>query len=253
MLIDTHAHYDFDEYTDLDEVLAKCKSAGVGIIISNGTNQKSNEKTLSLAKKYSIIKPALGLYPSDALQITDKEIEKSLEFIRKNKDKIIAIGEVGIDFFHIKDAKERARECEIFTRVIKLANSINKPLIVHSRKAEGEVLELLQDAKVPVVLHFYCGNATQIEEAVKRGYYFSIPTAVVVSKTLKKLVKRVPLDKLFTETDAPYLCPVEGKNDSSYIKLSLNKIAEVKGISAKELEKQIEANFKHVFGLYKGF
>lgn len=248
MLIDTHAHMDFEDYDhDRKEVLLKCKKAEVGIIISNGTNQKSNEKTLRLAEEYFLIKPALGLYPSEALELTDKEIDHHLDFIRKNKDKIIAIGEVGIDFFHIKEAKEQARECKIFSKVISLANSINKPLIVHSRKAEGKVLDLLQEAKIPVILHFYCGNATQIEEAVKRGYYFSIPTAVVVSKTLKKLAKRVPLDKLFTETDAPYLCPEEGRNDSSYIKLSLAKIAEVKGVSAKELEKQIESNFKKVF------
>lgn len=249
MLVDTHAHLDFEDYDkDLDKVLAKCKSVGIEVIVSNGTNQKSNEKTLLLSKKYSMIKPALGLYPSEALELTDKEIEKNLDFIRKNKDKIIAIGEVGIDFFHIKEAKEQARECEIFRKVIKLANELAKPLIVHSRKAEGEVLDLLKEAKVPVILHFYCGNSTQVEEGIRRGYYFSIPTAVVVSKTLKKLAKRVPLDKLFTETDAPYLCPEQGKrNDSTYIKLSLDKIAEVKGVSSKQLEAQIWNNFEKVF------
>jgi len=250
MLIDVHCHLDFKDFdADLDKVIEKCKSSGIDAIICNGVNQKSNEKVLKIAETYKIVHAALGLYPSDALQLTDEEIDKVLAFIRANKSKIIAIGEVGIDFFHVKDEKERARECEIFVKVVKLANSINKPLIVHSRNAAGRLLELLRLAKVPVDLHFYCGNAEQTKTAVSRGYYFSIPTAILRSKTMKKLAKRVPIDRILTETDAPYLHPEGCRNDPSYVRQVVDKIAEVKGLSAKEVEEQVWKNFETLFAL----
>lgn len=240
MLVDIHCHLDFPDFDiDRDLVIKKCKDFGA--IVCNGTYQESNEKVLSISK--GIVKAALGLYPSEAIKLSSKGLKDSLDFIRKNKDKIVAIGEVGIDFFHIKDAKNQKLECDIFADVIKLANEIKKPLIVHSRKAEGRVLELLEKAKVPVDLHFYCGNAEQVKIGVERGYYFSIPTSVMLSKTLKKLAKRVPIDRILTETDAPYLNP-NGRNDPSFIRESIKKIAELKNVSVREMEEQVWKNYQ---------
>tara|TARA_Y100000310_G_C20576456_1_gene760661 strand:+ start:425 stop:1165 length:741 start_codon:yes stop_codon:yes gene_type:complete len=245
MLVDAHCHLTFKDFDkDLDQVIKRFKSLGGGAIICNGSDPESNKATLELAKKYKIVKAALGLYPSDALKTN---VKKALNFIQENKSKIIAIGEVGIDFFHIKDAKEQARECEIFKQVIKLANSINKPLIVHSRAAKSKVLELLEAAKVPVVLHFYCGKAEDTKIAIERGYYFSIPTLIVKSKTFKKLAKRVPLDRILTETDAGALRWEGGRNEPANVRFSIKKLAEVKGVSAKEVEAQIWKNYKRIF------
>lgn len=249
MLVDAHCHLDFKDFDkDRNKIIDKCKQVGVGAIICNGVDQKSNKKILKLSEKYDLINSALGLYPSYALNLTDNQIDKHLNFIKEQKSKIIAIGEVGIDFFHIKDEKKRILECKIFKQVIKLANNTNLPLIVHSRKAEGKVLELLTLAKTPVVLHFYCGNAEQIKKAVSRGYYFSIPTTIVKSKTVRTLAKRVPLNQILTETDAPYLCPEQGKrNDPTYIRQSIEKLAEIKNLPAREIEKQIWANYCELF------
>jgi len=246
MLVDTHCHLD-DEAFDCDraEVVKLFKSRGGAAIISNGTNLESNKKVLKIAEKYKIVKAALGLYPTDALQL--KSIDKTLNFIRENRSKIIAIGEVGIDYFHVKDSKERAREGEIFKEVIKLANEIDLPLIVHSRSAESTVLEVLKLAKVPVVLHFFCGSADDVKIAIDRGYYFSIPTSITQSKTMRKLARRVPLDQILTETDAPYLCPRKGRNEPSYIRAVIDRIASLKGVSVKEVEGQVWKNFNTLF------
>ena len=245
MLVDSHCHLD-DKAFDKDraKVVKLFESIGGGAIISNGTNLKSNKKVLKIAKKYKIVKAALGLYPTDALKLAS--IEPVLNFIRENKSKIIAIGEVGIDFYHIKDEKEQARECEIFVEVIKLANELGLPLIVHSRKAESKVLELLKEARVPVVLHYYCGSASDVKIAIERGYYFTIPTSIIRSKTIRKLARRVPLDRLLTETDAPYLGPT-GRNDSRTVKLVIDKIASLKDVSAKEVEDQVWKNYTTLF------
>jgi len=264
MLVDIHCHLDFPDFDgDLDKVIKKCKSSCVDAILTNGTSQKSNEKVLKIAAKYDIVHAALGLYPSEALKLTDAQITEALNYIAEQssadsstknileqKSKIIAIGEVGIDFYHIKDAKEQARECEIFERVVKLANKVKLPLIVHSRNAEAKILELLKPATVPVDLHFYCGNAELVRTAVNRGYYFSIPTSILRSKTMRKLARRVPLTQLLTETDSPYLCPAQGKrNDPSYVRQVVDKIAEIKGLSVAEVEKQVRMNCKKVFGV----
>ena len=265
MLVDIHCHLDSKEFNaDLDKVIKKCKRAGVDaasrlgnprtspvrVIISNGTSQKSNEKVLKIAAKYDIVHAALGLFPTEALKLTDMQVDKALNFIAKQKSKIVAIGEVGIDFYWVKDAKEQAKECEIFERVVKLANTVKLPLIVHTRGAEDKVLELLKAAKVPVDLHFFCGNAELTEIGVRRGYYFSIPTSITRSKTMRKLARRVPLKQLLTETDSPELCPVRGeRNDPSYIRQVVDKIAEVKGLSVAKVERQVRVNCKRVFGV----
>lgn len=251
MLVDDHCHLDFEQFDkDRDEVISKCKQQGVDAIICNGVGPESNRKVLEIASKYDIVHAALGLYPSEALKMTDAEIGEVLNGIKGNKSKLVAIGEVGIDFFHIKDADKRRRECQIFERVVKLANELGLPCVVHSRKAEGKILELLEPAKVPVVMHFYEANAEQTKIAMRRGYFFSIPTAITSRKSMQKLAKRVPLNRILTETDAPYLCPERGeRNDPTYIKRSIAKIAEIKGVSASKVEAQVRKNFKKVYGI----
>jgi len=252
MLVDVHCHLDFPEFDkDRDAVVEKCKSAGVSAIVCNGVNLESDKKVLKIAKKYDIVCAALGLYPYDALNLTDVELDKTLNFIKEQKSLIVAVGEVGIDFFCIKGEEEHRRECDIFKRIVKLANSISKPMIVHSRKAEGRILELLKPARVPVIMHFYEGNAEQTKTAVERGYYFSIPTSVIRSKTLKKLARRVPIDRILTETDSGALRWDGKRNEPSNVRFSIAKIAELKKVSAAEMEKQVWENYAKVFRYFK--
>ena len=245
MIVDVHAHMDYDQFAkDLDEVIKDSEKNGVKLIISNGTNLKSNKKVLELSKKYEIIKPAFGLYPTEAEEMSEKEISETLSFIENNKP--VAIGEVGLDLYHGKNLEKQK---EVLKKLIDLSKKLDIPIIVHSRKAEKETVEFLKENEAKkVILHCFCGNKELTEEAESLGYLFSIPVAIMKNKTFRKLAKRIQLKSILTETDAPFLSPYEGKrNEPSYIKESIKKIAEIKGITAEELEKIIFMNYQNLF------
>ncbi len=246
MLVDVHAHMDFDEFEkDLSKVIERAKKNNFVAIISNGINLESNKKVLELSKKYPIIKPAFGFYPVAAEKSSKGKIDETLKFIEESNP--IAIGEVGLD---LRSGKKLEKQKEVLKKLIQIANKKDIPIIVHSWKAEKEAIELLEENNAKkVLLHCFFGNKELTERAVNNGWMFSVPTSVVKTKTLKKLVKRVPLNRILTETDAPLLSPYEDNkiNEPSFIKESIKKIAEVKGITEEELEKAIYENYQKFF------
>lgn len=252
LLVDVHAHLDLKEFdSDLDDVIKRAEKAEVKAIISNGINYKSNRKTMELSKKYKIVKPALGLYPDDAIKLTQEQIKNEINFIKKNKDKIIAIGEVGLDYKYCKKKQEQEFQKEIFLKIINLSKKINKPLIIHSRKAESDVVDILKnsDAK-KVILHCFSGKLKLIKKAAELGFYFSVPTNVVRSNQFQKLVEIADINKLLTETDSPYLSPYKNKrNEPSFIIEAIKKIAEIKNISINETANNIFMNYQKIFSI----
>jgi len=247
LLVDVHAHLDLKEFDpDLDEVINRAEKAGVKAIISNGINHESNLKVIQLSKKYKIVKPALGLYPDDAIRLTEKQILDELKFIEKNKDKIIAIGEVGLDYKYCKKKQEQEFQKEIFLKIISLSKKINKPLIIHSRKAESDVIEILEKEKAKkAILHCFSGKLKLIKKAAELGYYFSVHTNVVRSSQFQKLVEIVDINQLLTETDSPYLSPYRNRrNEPSFITEAIKKIAEIKNISITETANNIFMNYQ---------
>ncbi|MBU4284311.1 MAG: TatD family hydrolase [Nanoarchaeota archaeon] len=250
LLIDVHAHLDLKEFdSDLDEVIKRAETAGVKAIISNGINHKSNRKTLELSKKYKIVKPALGLYPDDAITLTQEQLQNELNFIKKNKDKIIAIGEVGLDYKYCKKKQEQELQKEIFLKIINISKKINKPLIIHSRKAEPDVIDILEnsDAK-KVILHCFSGKLKLIKKAAKLGFYFSVPTNITYSQHFQKLAEIVDINKLLTETDSPYLSPYKNRrNEPSFIIEAIKKIAEIKNTDINETANNIFMNYQKIF------
>lgn len=250
LLVDVHAHLDLKEFdSDLDDVIKRAEQAGVKAIISNGINYKSNRKTIELSKKYKIVRPALGLYPDDAIKLTKKQIQDELNFIKKNKDKIIAIGEVGLDYKYCKKKQEQEFQKEIFLKIINLSKKINKPLIIHSRKAESDVIEILEKEKAKkVILHCFSGKLKLIKKAADLGYYFSIPTNITHSQHFQKLAEVVDINKILTETDSPYLSPYKNRrNEPSFIIEAIKKIAEIKNITINETANNIFMNYQKNF------
>jgi TatD DNase family protein len=209
------------------------------------------------------VQPALGLYPEDAL---DRELEKEnfklgekkglkeiIAQIERNKESVIAIGEVGLDLFNGKNLNEQK---EHLGELITLSIKLNKPIILHSRKAENQLLQFLKEFHIKsdkVILHCFSGNSNLIKQAIQEGYNFSVPTNLVRSDSFKNLVSLVPLNKLFTETDGPYLSPYKNedksfsRNEPAFIVESIKEIARIKNLQEKEVEKQIEENFDRVF------
>jgi len=244
MLVDVHAH--LDQYNKLDSIIQRANKNNVVKIITNGTDSKSNRKNLDISKKYENVELAMGLFPIEALKLSEKEIEKEINFIKKNKNNILAIGEVGLDYYHNKDYKKQRI---IFEKFIKLSEKLKLPIIVHSRKAEKEVIDMLLSSKTrKVVLHCFSGNKKLINSAIDNNFLFSIPTIIKRSTHFQNLVKITPLKQLLTETDSPLISPFIGKvNEPSFVSESIKKISEIKQISKKETEKIIFMNFQNTF------
>lgn len=260
MLVDIHAHLDHDRFKkDLDKVIERARKKDVKYIITSGVNKSTNRKALELSKKYQdIVKASLGIYPLDALEIEMKEgdfprvieklnVDEEIEFIRKNKNKIIAIGEAGLDYNYTKDKNKEQKE--VFQKVISLAEKIKKPLIVHSRKAEIDVIEMLRSSTLKkVIMHCFTAKLKLAKKAEDLGYYFSIPPIIVRLRHFQELVDRLSLDKILTETDCPYLSPIAGeRNEPSFIVETIKKIAEIKKLTEKEIKNIIFMNFQKVF------
>jgi TatD DNase family protein len=266
MLFDSHCHLDHHLYAkDIKQVLERAKKARIKVIITNGIDYETNLETLKLAELYPIIKPALGFYPEDALdregyfvskeKIKIKTLKDSIKLIEENKDKIVAIGEVGLDLHHGKDIEQQTKD---FERIIELAIKLRKPIIVHTRKAEKETLALIEKSKIrpnQVILHCFSGNRDLIQKAINSRYTFSIPTNLVRSEEFQHLIEVCPLNQILTETDGPYLSPYKNedksfnRNEPAHIQESIKKIAKIKKISESEVEKQIESNFKRIFNI----
>ncbi|MEK6950902.1 MAG: TatD family hydrolase [Nanoarchaeota archaeon] len=268
-LFDVHCHLNHADFAaDLPEVLNRAEQAGVKAILCSGVNPPSNRQVLELARKYPLIKASLGIYPIDALGLAEAEIglprqtvpidlEEEFAFIEKNKDKVAAIGEVGMDFYWAKKEETYEQQAENFRRIIRFTLKLRKPIIIHSRKAEEECLDILEqeinnkrnkDNEIPVILHCFSGRKSLITRAAALGYYFSIPPNILRSGSFQELVKKVDISQLLTETDAPYLSPYPGKrNEPAFVLESVKKIAEIKKVSVEEVAGRIWGNYQRVF------
>jgi TatD DNase family protein len=244
VFIDTHCHIDFMQ--DIPEIIKRANDKKVGIIVNNGINIESNRKTLELAKRYGV-KAALGIYPIDALKLSEKEINEEINFIKKNNEKVIAIGEVGID---LKWSNDLEKQQINFQKFIDLAKELDKPLIVHARNAEKETIDILEKNKCKkVIMHCFGGDMKLVERIIKNKWLMSIPANVVFSEHFQKIVETAPIENLLCETDSPYLHPIKGQKDNepSNVIESYKKIAEIKKITLKEAQEKIYKNFEETF------
>lgn len=247
MLVDIHCHLDSKEFeSDLDLVIQRAKDQGLKVIINNGLNMETNKKTLELSKKYKIIKAALGLYPIDAQSLELNKIEETLNHITKNKNEIAAIGEVGLDFSYKPDIK---KQIQIFNKIIFLCEKIKKPIIVHSRGAEKEVLEILSNSNIKYkILHSFSGSKEFIREAEKNNFYFSIPPSIVRSSNFQTLVDMVSILRIITESDSPYLgVKRQERNEPANISYTIKKISEIKRLNIDEVKNIIFSNYQKIF------
>lgn len=236
MLIDAHIHLDWSKETFT--ALEKARKAGVKEFLAMGMDSMNNYRAILFAKQAKDVKPCSGLYFETVYRYTDKQIDEEIKNIRKDKNKIFAIGEVGLDkHWHKKDGL--AKQKKLFTKMAGLAQELKKPLIVHSRDAEKEVLDALKGYKGKVLLHCFTGPKNLAAEGVAQGYYFSINPVVLRYPKVKAIVKIVPLNLLLTESDFPY----SGYGPKVIDKI-IAKIAEIKGLNKAEVENAIWNNYK---------
>ena len=239
--IDIHCHLDLCK--DLPQVMNRTRTAEVKFILTHGTNPASNRQSLVISTDYPEVKAALGLYPIDALALDDATINAEIAFIRRHVSDITAIGEVGMDFK--EDATQHERQKEIFRKFIQLSQEIKKPLIVHSRHAEQECIELLEAERAKnVVMHCFCGKWKLVERILDNGWFLTIPSNVTFSQQFQHIAKAIPITQLFCETDAPFLHPEKQRdNDPSNVVVSYRTLATLKGVPEEEIQTLMAENW----------
>ena len=247
MLVDTHCHILSEYYKDIDKVVMQAKEAGVGMIIVNGIDRKSNEEILRLVSKYDIVYGALGIQPENAENVVEEDFKFIEEHI--NDDKILAIGEIGLDYHYDID---REIQKEVFERQLDLARKYNKPVIVHSRESIQETYNILKMSDVKGIMHCYSGSVEMAREFCKIGFYLGIGGIATFKNAvnLLKVIKDISIEYIVLETDSPYLSPepYRGKvNEPANVSVILQKICDVKGLEYKEVGDVTTRNVLRLF------
>lgn len=252
-MIDIHCHIDFEQFNNDREEIIKRSKEKLSAIINSGTSIEGNERALNLSKQNpNFIYPTFGFHPVSSGQISDKDLNMSIGQMKKHMEEILAIGEVGMDYFYVKDKSERAKQAETFKKFIELANEYKKPLLIHARDCERKAFNIVKEYDdIPsVIFHCYSGSLKTAKKLIDEGYYTSISTMICYSKHHQDLIKEIPIENILTETDSPYLAPNrEDRNEPSNVLYVASKLAEIKGESVDNIDKITEKNAKNVFGI----
>lgn len=258
-LFDSHCHLDDEKFNeDREELIKQIKEAGITKLISAGYSLESSKKAIKLAKNYDFIYATAGISPNDIPQ-TNEELWKMIEEIKekvKQNNKVVAIGEIGLDYYWNEQNKELQKIA--FIKQIQLANELELPIVIHTREAIQDTLDILKQNEVKQKGIFHCCplNRELVKEALKLGFYISLagPITFKNSKNADEIIGMIPNEKILIETDSPYLSPepLRGKrNDSRNVKYIARKIAEVKQMSLEEIAKITFDNAEKVFKMKK--
>jgi TatD DNase family protein len=254
MLIDTHCHLDFKDFdNDRDEVIARARDAGILKIINVASSIEGTRRASELAKKYEAVYATVGIHPHAAETVTDEAIDE-LKKIAK-EDKVVAVGEVGLDYY--RNLAPKDRQADAFRRFIRLAVETGKPLIIHSREADNDILGILREEcgnTVKGVVHCFAGDEKFLEDCLGMGLYISFTANLTFKKAdnLRTVAKRVPIERLMLETDAPFLAPqdVRGKrNEPAYLTYLVKEWENISGLSAEDIARITTHNANRLFGL----
>lgn len=252
MFVDTHCHLDFPEFDqDRNEVIRRAKDNGVDYIINIGSSLKSSKDSLELAKKYDFIYASVGLHPHEADKF-DKAQEELLKNLAR-QDKVVAIGEIGLDYYKNYSHPENQRP--LFISLVRLAKDLNLPIVIHSRQAQADTLKVLKEAMpVKAVVHCFSGDEIFLKECLGLGFLVSFTCNITYKKAenLRSMIKNMPLERLLLETDAPFLSPeiLRGKrNEPLNVKLLAEEIARIRKINVEEVAQVTTRNAKSLFNL----
>ncbi|NVN91741.1 MAG: YchF/TatD family DNA exonuclease [Desulfuromonadales bacterium] len=253
VLVDSHAHIYYRDFDgDFEEMLQRAADAGVAAILVVGTDLESSRQSVDLAEKYPQLYAAVGIHPHDARQVTE-ECYQSIRELALSSSKVVAIGEIGLDFY--RDRSPRDIQETVFRCLLRLANELDMPVIVHDRDAHQQVLDCLrQEGMRRGVLHCFSGDAAMAAEAIGMGFYISIPGTITYpgNEALREVVRATSMDRMLVETDCPYLTPVphRGKrNEPAHVRLAAERMAEVKGLTLTDVSRITTKNVRDLFGI----
>lgn len=253
MIFETHAHYDdeaFDE--DRDALLQSLVNQGIEYVVNVGASMESTKKSIALAAQYDFIYAAVGIHPSETAELTEADMEWIKNQALTN-GKVVAIGEIGLDYYW--DEPDKAIQKHWFERQLELAAEVKLPVIIHSRDAAKETIEIMKAHKAEKlggVIHCYSYSKEMAREYIEMGFYFGIGGVVTFKngKKLKEVVEYLPMDQILLETDCPYLAPEPNRgrrNSSLNIPYIADMIAELKGITSEEVIRITNQNAKKMY------
>lgn len=258
-LIDSHAHLDMSQFdTDRDEVIQRAEQSGLTSIINAGIDLASSLKSFELSQACRIIYAAVGIHPQESTTISQKDIT-SLSLLAQ-KPKVVAIGEIGLDFYH--DYAPHEQQIRVLQWQLALADETNLPVIIHSRQADKETLSILADwrmkctfaSRIPGVIHCFNGNIELAEKYLELGFYISLGSYIGYpsSKSFREVVRQLPVEKLLIETDCPFLPPQSHRghrNEPSYVVEAAKELANIKELSIEVITAHTSENARRLFGI----
>ena len=263
MYVDVHSHLTHEDFAeDLPAVIARAEAAGLGAIVVNGLEPLSNRRILALAQTYPVLKPALGIYPIEAVNdrvgdlpfaVARFDVDAEITFIDEQArlGRVFAIGECGLDAYWVGE-ETFVRQEEVFTKLIEIALTRQLPLIIHTRKREERAMEILAYHGVKRVdFHCYGGKVKPaLKAAEEKGWYFSIPANARRNEAFQKLLRDLPREQLLTETDCPFLPPHKGaRNEPREVVGTIEYLAELRSWSLAEAKDQVWSNYQRLFGV----
>ena len=252
MIFDTHAHYDSEQFDEDREILlASMKEAGVGMIVNVAASYESCFEVTKLAQKYAFMYAAVGVHPDEVGELNEETFSWLREQLKRPK--IVAVGEIGLDYYWDKEKRELQKEW--FVRQLRLARELKKPVVIHSREAAADTMEILKAEVTDEIfyeMHCYSYSPEMAREYLKMGFYLGIGGVLTFknAKKLKEVAEEAPIEKLLLETDCPYLAPVPNRgkrNDSRNIRYVAEELAKIKGMTTEEGIRITEKNAKRFY------
>jgi len=256
MLIDTHAHLDFEDYNkDRGEVIKRAFDNDVQKIITIGCNLERSQAALDIANQYDNVYATVGIHPDDTKELDDSSTLEKLYKLGQ-QDKVVAIGEIGLEYYHLDDEKVKKAQIKGFREQLNLAKELDLPVAIHCRDAYEEMLNILKSDKINRgVVHCFLGNKEVARQLLDLGFYISFTGIITFKKKAEdvvRMVNEVPLERMMIETDCPYLAPEPNRgkrNEPAYVKQVAEKVATVKEISLDEVAEVTSKNGINLFNL----
>ena len=254
-LVDTHTHLNDGKFqADVKETVQRARAGGVTRMLTMGDTLESSERAVNLAESYEGLYAGVGIHPEEAFEMTSREDDILAGWT--DMPKVVAIGEIGLDYYWEKDEDRRALQRRIFIRQLDLARELHMPVCIHDRDAHGDTLAILKKEGKGIrgVLHCYSGSYEMARELIKMGWYIGVdgPLTFKNAAKLPEIVKAMPMERLLVETDAPYMAPVpmRGKrNEPAYVRFVAEKVAELRGMTLDEVAEKTTENAVQLYGL----
>lgn len=250
-MIDVHCHLTYPGLDDIKEKVVDDAKKTMDAIITCGYPEDCEKALSTTEQNKGFIYLTLGLHPIQIIKMTDKEINNYRDFVIENKNKIVAVGEIGLDYHWVKEESKNKRIKEVFIDFLDLAKELKLPAVLHLRKAEHDGFNIVTNRDMKEVLfHYFSGSMTLAKEVINEGYYISLGNLLMKSKNTKKIAKKFPLDRLFTETDSPFNSPEQGKpNIPQNVKIVIEKMSELRNQPFEKIDKITTENAKKFFKL----